>query len=149
VIFGDIPALDVGHEAGSSTVQLALFMRVGSACRTREIERIVSIRHANFLPPVQMLRMFNFAHFHTKVASSGLSSVTNDRPAIYMKTNSLDNLHFRIKYLTVDRPVNKMCNTQPHPEHNQILSCQGPRPGVGKKSAFFEDRSGGTATCNL
>jgi len=67
IIFRDIPALGVGYEAASATVQLALFLRIGSACRTCEIQRIVTIRHSNFLSWPQVPRMVNFAHLPTKV----------------------------------------------------------------------------------
>ena len=48
---------------------------------------------------------------------------------IYMKTKSLDNFHFRIRYLTDTRPIDKMCNTRPQLKQNQILNCHKPLPG--------------------
>jgi len=67
--------------------------------------------------------------------SATLSSPTEPQP-IYIETKSLDNLYFRIKYLTVTRPVNKVYNTQPQPQQNQIHNCQTPTPGLEKKAVF-------------
>jgi len=53
---------------------------------------------------------------------------------MYLKTRLLDNFYFRIKYLTVDRAVDKMYNIDPQPEPNQILICQHPCPAVAKKT---------------
>jgi hypothetical protein len=68
------------------------------------------------------------------------NSATLSRPTepqlIYIETKSLDNLYFRIKYLTVTRPVNKVYNTQPQPQQNQIHNCQTPTPGLEKKQCF-------------
>jgi hypothetical protein len=65
-----------------------------------------------------------------------LATHNSQLTAIYMKTRLPHNFHFRIKYLTVTRPVDKMYNTQTHPQQNQILKCQTPTPGVQKKTAF-------------
>lgn len=69
-----------------------------------------------------------------------LATHNSQLTAIYMKTRLPHNFHFRIKYLTVTRPVDKMYNTQTHPQQNQILKCQTPTPGVRKKNSVFPER---------
>jgi hypothetical protein len=59
-----------------------------------------------------------------------------------MKPKLLDNFYFRIKYLTVNRAVDKMYNTDPQHHANQILNCQTSPPGRRKKDACRALRSG-------
>jgi hypothetical protein len=86
--------------------------------------------------------------------NSQLTTHNSQLTTLYMKTKLADNFHFRIKYLTVTRPVDKMCNTQPQSEQNQIHNCQTPRPRQKRKTAFSPTNpgEGGSlqpATCNL
>jgi hypothetical protein len=74
-----------------------------------------------------------------------------------MKTKFQDNFHFRIKYLTVTGAVDKMYNTNPQPQQNQIHNCQTPQPRRKRKPAFSLTKTpagtiegeGAPATCNL
>jgi hypothetical protein len=57
-----------------------------------------------------------------------LSAIRSGLPAINNKTKWLHNFYFRIKYITVRGPVDKLCTRKPQPPWNHIDKLSGAHP---------------------
>jgi hypothetical protein len=71
------------------------------------------------------------------VQGSQLSTPSHQPPATNKKTKLLDNFYFRIKYITVRGPVDRLYTNKRQPAWNQIDKLSRPTPDKKRKTVFF------------